>query len=100
MKINISQVIIGIDGIKPLPNPEKNGIDLTLRDIILQGLVSFQQGEPEKNKAECYRLFINIRNSKRDTLEFTAEELAVIKKKIGHNYGALVMGQAWDMIEK
>ena len=33
MKINLDQEIIGVDGIKPLPNHDKEGIPLTLKDV-------------------------------------------------------------------
>ena len=33
MKIDISQKIKGLDGVKPLPNPDGKGIPLTLRHM-------------------------------------------------------------------
>ena len=99
MKIDILQKIKGVDGIKALPNLDTE-LDLTLKDVIIQALLSFARDEPEKEKFDSYRLYERLKVHSKNEINLTTEELAKIKKKIGSHYAPLIMGQAWDMIEK
>ena len=56
MKINLDQKIIGVDGIKALPNPE-SGTDLTLKDVCVNAVLAPRlQDEKADSEKEKYEL--------------------------------------------
>jgi len=99
MKIDISQKIKGLDGVKPLPNPDGKGIPLTLKDICINAILQPEKDDTEKQKYEAYELFVKIRDCKTAEIELTTEEIVKLKKKIGVVYMPLILGQAWDYLE-
>ena len=99
MKININQKILSVDGIKALSNQDTK-CALTLRDVCINAVLQPEKDDTEKQKYEAYELFIKIRDCKTAEIELTIEEVAKIKKKIGLIYMPLIMGQAWNMLER
>lgn len=99
MKIKINEALKGIDGVTPLPNPDGKGANLTLKDIIIASLLSPIQGESEKEKLERYDAFKKVRDSSVE-VDLKAEEVVIIKKTVGKFQPPLVMGQAFEMIDK
>ncbi|HDY88859.1 MAG TPA: hypothetical protein ENH82_12205 [bacterium] len=103
MKINLDQKMLGVDGIKVLPNPE-NGMDLTLKDVCINAVLAptLQGDKPdnEKEKYEFGELFGKLRDCKKSEIDLSSNEIVKIKKKIGIIYSPLVLWQAFDMLEK
>ena len=99
MKINLTTQMKQADGIKPIANrdPEKNGLPMTLKDVCINALLAPDQKETEKDKYSDYELFQKLRDVKE--IDLKSEEIVRIKKKIGLIYPALIMGQAFDLLE-
>jgi hypothetical protein len=95
MKIKVNQKIKDAEG---------NEITLqgkpamTLRDVIVNSILTPDQGDDEKKKWEKYEIFKKIKESKNE-VELTIEEIALVKQCIGKFQPPLVMGQCWEMLE-
>lgn len=100
MKITISTQLKQMDGIKPMPNLEKNGIPLTLKDVCMSALLIPTAKDDGKQKDADYKLFKEKLRDAGKEVELTAEEVARIKEKIGLTQPPLILGQAWEMLEK
>ena len=94
MKVQISTKLKGIKG-EPIND---NGQVLTLKDIVINGVLSPVDGDDEKKKWEKYEIFKKVRDAK-DVADLTAEEITVIKKCIAKMSPPLIMGQAFEIIE-
>ena len=103
MKIDLTKKIIGVDGIKPLPNPE-NGTDLTLKDVCINAVLAprlqDEKADSEKEKYELGELFSKLRDCKTKEIDLSSNEIVKIKKKIGILYPPLILWQSFDMLEK
>jgi len=105
MKIKINCPILGIDGIKPIPNPDSPGgrldppLPLTLKDVCINAVLSPMEGDDEKKKFTKWEIFKKLREAKEE-VELTAEEIVIIKKGIGKFNPPLVLGQSFEMLEK
>jgi len=97
MKIKLNQKILGVDGIKALPNQETK-CDMTLKDVCINAVLQPEKEDSGIQKMEAYELFVKIRDCQTD-IELTAEEVVKIKKKIGLIYMPLILGQAFTMLE-
>jgi len=99
MKIKLTTEIKQADGIKSIanPDPEKKGIPWILKDVCISALLAPDQKETDKEKYSDYELFQKIRDVKE--VDLKTNEIVRIKKKIGLIYPALVLGQAWDLLE-
>jgi len=98
MKIDLKKKLIGVDGIKALPNPD-NGKDLTLRDVCINAILQPRKDATGKQKAEAYELFLKIRDAGNE-IDLSVEQVAQIKKSIGEIYAPLISGQAWAILDK
>ena len=99
MKINLDQKIIGVDGIKPLPNTE-NGMDLTLKDVCINAALFPEEAQKDgKKKYGDYEIFVKLRDAKKE-VELSSEEISRIKELSVMALGKLVYGQVCDMLEK
>jgi len=75
--------------------------DMTLREVCLAALQA--QFEDEKNlnateKVARYSLATDIFKAK-DNIEFTAEEITLLKKLIGKGFTVLIVGQAYELLD-
>ena len=98
MKIKLNQKILSIDGIKALSNQDTK-CDLTLKNVCVNAVLQPGKDDTEKQKYEAYELFVKIRACNKE-IDLTAEEIVQIKKKIGAIYMPLILGQAFDMLNK
>jgi hypothetical protein len=104
MKITkINSVILDVDGIKPLTNPEKK-CNLTVKDVCINSILSTMpdaQGRPETDekakmeKWEIYKLFKDAKGE----VELTTEQLNLVKKCVGYWQPPLILGQVYEFIE-
>ncbi|GAH00772.1 unnamed protein product, partial [marine sediment metagenome] len=91
MEIKLTTVIKQSDGIKPIINQENN-LDLTLKDVCINALLTPLEGEDKKKKYPDYELWKKLRDVTK--VDLKAEEIVRIKEKIEIIYPPLVMGQA------
>lgn len=86
-----------IDGVRPLLKPNSTET-FCLKDAAIEALLIPEDGQTGEEKAKRYlmatRIYANPEN-----VDLTIEEIAKIKQVIGKCYGALVVGQAWEMLE-
>ena len=99
MKIKLNQKILGVDGIKALPNQETK-CDLTLRDVSINAILALEEKQSDtKKKYTDYEIFVKLRDAKKE-IELSSEEISRIKEKGAVVLGVLVMGQVFDMLEQ
>jgi len=98
MKIKMGSELKQADGIRAITNSETQK-NMTLRDVCINALLTPQKDENEKDKYSDYELFKKIRDGGAD-VDLKTEEVVHIKKKIGLIYPALILGQAYDLLEK
>ncbi len=96
MKIDLTQKIMRIDD-KTFTNPETN-VDYTLKDVVIEAVLAPKEKEDNKKKYEKYELYLKLKAVTK-FVELTTDEISEIKKLIGEVKSALVMGQAWDLLE-
>lgn len=104
MKIKLTTVIKQSCGIKPMINSDNNQ-DLTLKNVCINAILSPGDKEEEalsaaakaKLKYSDYELYKKLRDVKE--VDLKSEEIVRIKKKISNIYLALVLGQAYDLLE-
>lgn len=97
MKIDFSQIIRKIND-DPIKEPD--GKDFTLGSACINSLLA----DPEvkisgEEKVNRYNLALAI-HAAREPLDLKIEEAAKIKQLVGETYTALVVGQAWKMLEQ
>ena len=101
MKIDVTQVLHNLKG-EPLYeiNPEtqeKEGI--TLRTILSGALLNMPTETDGSKKAAAWVLAMKIYEAE-TTVEITTTECAELKNKVGKQYTPMIVGQAWNMLEK
>lgn len=102
MKIDFLQTIKTLEG-EAIPNPDsKTGDALTLKTVCINSLLaSDRESEQEsgEKKYERYLLAQKIHAGNEEE-EFKAEDVALIKKLVGKIYIPLVVGRAFEMLDK
>ena len=99
MKIDITQKIKGLDGIKALPNPDTK-CDLILKDVCINSILAPEEKQSDaKKKYTDYEIFVKLRDATKE-IDLSSEEISRIKEKGALVLGVLVYGQIVDMLEK
>lgn len=99
--IKLNQTFIDRDG-KVLMKDEVNEVPLTLNDVVTSALLNTVEGDdklPGTKKAELFSIWFDKVKDK-EVLDVTTEEKASIKERIGKAYFQLIVGQAWNYLEK
>lgn len=100
MKVDVTQILTDYQGKDLTQGPKKEKLEL--RSVISTAVNTMNlQGEKsmtseEKNKA--YQISTRVWSKKE--VDFTVEQLAFIKEKVGKVYNPLVYGRICDIIEK
>ena len=79
--------------------PHEEGLR-TMRNACVDALTSVMthdQGETGTSKVERYQLALRIHNE--DMVNLTAEEIVIVKTRVGMVFGPLVVGQVWPMLD-
>lgn len=102
MKRDFNQVLIDLEG-KPFKDEKK--VDLTLRRVVTDALGSTLPGDDSKTGDEKFKLFklivkVNDACTKGALADIEAEELTIIKERVGRSWNTLVMGPAYILLEK
>ena len=97
-EIKLSGFVVDVDGD---PLKDDKGRNLTMIRACMQSVVS--QGPNEKIEADekykRYILFKKLGRSKDGSVDLDLDERKKIKDLVGIAYGALVMGQIWDVLD-
>lgn len=76
-----------------------NGEPATVRGIVVDALLAQMPGEnpDSKEKVDRYKLAVRLNDGGEQDL--TPEEIVLIKKLVGKNYGPLVVGQVFALLD-
>ncbi len=101
MKIKTNVKLRSFDGEVLKDNDGKgNVIDATLKNAIVNALLApLGQGKAEigTDKVKKFDLAQQIYNN--DEVELTVEEVTLIKERVGEVFGAIVVGQVFNLLE-
>ena len=93
-KINFSAVLMSIEG-TPIKTEKQE--KMTLGAATKQSLLFFDEKESGSEKYENYCLATKVIDGGEVTIK--SEEISRIKKAIGKYMGAIIVGQAWNILE-
>lgn len=99
MKINFDTVILDLKG-NPVPAGEDNK-PTTLGDIsciALQASFPDEQSLEGKEKFNRFKLAVKLSNG--GEIDLSSEDVALIKKLIGKAFTNVVVGRAWEILDK
>ena len=93
MKLDLKAKICDISG------KETEGAP-TLGSVITQALITLMPGDENLDGTEKVRLFALALavNSNADH-DFSVEDVALMKNRIGRGFGPVVVGRAWQMLD-
>jgi len=89
MKIKLE---ITLKGIKDEP------LQLTVKDVIIQSLLSPVQEDKQDEKWHKYEVYKKVKEAL-DEVELKTEDVTLIKKMIGRFQPPLILGQCYEIIE-
>ena len=98
MNVDFSQQIKGLDGVVLKGEDSK---ELTLASVCTNAVLANFQDEANlsgEEKVKRYDLALGI-YSTTEPLDLKSEDVALIKKSVAKLFGALVVGQAFKMLE-
>lgn len=96
MKVDVTQIIRDLSGQPLAGKPE----DATLRKVCLEVLMNTLRGDESMSgagKAQLYALGMRIHSE--DHPDLSAEDLSLVKDRIGRAYAPLVVGQAYALLD-
>ena len=89
MKIKLE---ITLKGIKDEP------LQLTVKDVIIQSLLSPVNEDKQEEKWHKYEVYKKVKEAL-DEVELKTEDVTLIKKMIGRFQPPLILGQCYEIIE-
>ncbi len=96
MIINLNTILVDYEG-NPIKDGEKE-TPLTFKKVVLTAVNALDVKTVVDDKIRAFNISI-LMNSV-DSVDFSVEDLAFIKKKVGEIYNALVLGRMTEIIEK
>jgi hypothetical protein len=98
MKINVIAFISNYDG-KPVLGENKKPVDL--RTIFSFALNNQVQGETPQTAEQKNKIFqLSLKLYKDKEVDFTVDDLAFIKERVGKVWSPLIYGRVCEIIEK
>ena len=105
MEIDLTQTLIGLDG-EPLQVQERDGdkminVDLVLGKVLVESLMATYKNEEMtlsgQDKVKRYKLAQKIHGA--EVMQFSAEDISLLKELISKLYSTLVVGIVWEMLD-
>jgi hypothetical protein len=98
MLVNVNQVLKTLDGQTMKDNDGKgNAIDATVKMAIVNAVLSPVERESGIDKVKKFNLAQKIYGS--DEIDLTAEEISLIKERVGDTFAPIIVGQVWNILE-
>jgi hypothetical protein len=98
MLINTNTVITNLTGdVMKDVGPDGETSDATLKSTIVNALLSPVQKENGLDKVKKYELAKKVYEA--DEVELTAEEITLIKARVGDAFIPMVVGRVFEMLE-
>lgn len=94
-KIDVTQALVTLAG-DPI---QQGGEAVTLRGVLTTALLQTGQGEQLTSKQQLERYLSAQRIYQRDEIEFTSEEIVLLKDQVAKFYMPLVTGQVALILE-
>lgn len=98
MKINFNQELQTFDG-KPIIKQGTKEETLKLIDVAVNALLTPDEKSSGEERFKRYNIALNIHSNSNEA-DLNVEDVATLKKLIGVTYAPIVVGQAWNMLEK
>lgn len=100
MKIDMTTVLLALDG-KPIPiGPGEDSLNSTLRTIVENALLSPLRGDENVTGAKKAEMFIlAMRAHTEDQCDMKAEEITMVKERIGRAFPPLIVGRAYEILD-
>lgn len=99
MKIKLESIIKDLDDKPVLKNKDESGEPMTLKDVILTALMTPLEQDKELDGNQKAGLFSLALSIKTGADELTAEDIALVKSRIGKLYTQIIVGRAFELIE-
>ena len=97
MKVNLDMEILDIKG-NPIVIQGEEGF-LTLKDVCINAILLEEQDEKIEGKEKVRRYQLALKINEGGTLNFSVEDLTLLKEKVGKMYTILVAGQALPLLD-
>jgi len=97
MKLRLEEVIKDMED-KPLKGADDK--EMSLKDVCINALMTPLEDDKDMGGDKKVSLFTLAMSIKQGNDELTAEEISLIKKRIGKMYTQLVVGRAFALIEE
>lgn len=96
MKVQLDTKILNLQG-----EPIKDGDgDLTLKAVICAAMLGLLQEDQNADSTAKVRMFrLAQRAVDGGEQDISAEDITLIKQRVGKMYGALIVGRAFDLLE-
>jgi hypothetical protein len=94
MLLKVSTVLVQYNG-KPIVD---NGVEATVRDAVVNAVLVAVPGDKPIQKFQKDELARKIYNVKEE-VELTAEEVVMVKERVGECFAPIVVGQVWRLLE-
>ena len=98
MNVDVTKNLITFDGQTMKDIVDGEAVDATLRMAMVNAILSPVEKESGMDKVKKYELAKRIHNAK-DEVELSAEDISLIKERIGEVFPALIVGQVFDLLE-
>jgi len=97
MLINVDGVLKSMDGkaLQDVVNGEAR--DALIKDVLVNAILSPVQNESGMDKVKKYELAKRIYVG--GDINLTAEEIALIKDRVGESYAPIIVGQLYELLE-
>jgi hypothetical protein len=98
MKVDTTQVLKTLDGQVMKDNDgQGNAVDATLKMALVNSILSPVQKESGIDKVKKFNLAQRV--YKDDEVELTAEDITLIKERVGETFAPIIVGQVWNILE-
>ena len=98
MVIKVDTLLKNMDGQVMKDMVDGEAVDATLRVAMVNAVLSPVERESGTDKVKKYELAKKIHNAT-DDVELTAEDISLIKGRVGEVFPALIVGQVFDILE-
>lgn len=106
MKIKLDKCLVDIEGEKMFKDSIVDGKrvvsknEFQLKDVCVNALMANVDEEKIDGNEKMKRYLLATKIQKANELDLKSEEIVKLKEQIGKVYGTMIVGQAYQMLEK
>ena len=99
MRINVKQNLRDFDG-KSMTEPTKDGVKVITLDVICENaLLANNPQKPISGTEKVTRYELARKIHLNEEVDFTAEEIVLVKKCVDEVFGAIIVGPVYEILE-